>query len=209
VAAAKRPPHPWLKPAVFVGCSFPAAQLLWRLWRKDLGANFIEESLNQLGLLALVLLVLSLCCTPLKHVLGWTWPMRLRRMLGLFAFFYASVHVSEYIVVDQQLDWATLLEDVLKRKFILVGLLAFLTMLPLAVTSTQGWVKRLGYARWSRLHQLVYASVLFACVHFVWRVKSDLTEPLVYFTAVGVLLAMRAFWAGKKRWLRTAHSKPA
>jgi len=197
-----RRPLPWLKPAVFVGALSPLLYLALRLVLGKLGANFIEEALNQLGLVALVFLVASLCCTPLKTFVGWTWPMRLRRMLGLFAFFYASLHLSTYVFIDQQLDWATLVEDVFKRKFILVGMLSFLLMVPLAVTSTSASVRRLGFQRWTRLHRLVYLSAIFACVHFLWRVKADLTEPLLYAGALGLLFVLRLWTYGRKRLQR-------
>src|SRR5262249_38269948 len=136
------PPLPWLKPAVFVGSLTPVAALLIRGLYGELGANPISQVLNQLGLMALVFLVAALACTPLKIFFGWTWPIRLRRMLGLFAFFYATLHVSTYAGLDQVLDWRAIFDDVIKRKFIFVGFAAFVLLIPLAMTSTSTAVKR-------------------------------------------------------------------
>ena len=140
-AAGRRP---WLKPAVFAGALVPLAVLLARAARGTLGANPIAEALNELGLTALVLLVASLACTPAREVLGWTWAIGLRRMLGLFAFFYASLHFSTYIGLDQGLRLTAVFADVTKRKFIFVGFAAFVLLAPLAATSTAASVQRLG-----------------------------------------------------------------
>lgn len=158
-----------------------------------LGANPIAEVLNQLGLLALVFLVASLACTPLKAIFGWTWPMRIRRMLGLFAFFYATAHVATYAGIDQGFDVPTLIEDVLKRPFILVGLAAWMVLAPLAITSTDASVRRLGFRRWKLLHRLAYVATGLGVVHFTLRVKKDVTEPVLYGAILAVLLAVRAF----------------
>jgi sulfoxide reductase heme-binding subunit YedZ len=195
-AAARKAPLPWMKPGVFLGALVPLAVLMARGARGALGANAIALLLNAFGLLALVFLVASLACTPLKEVLGWTWPIRLRRMLGLFAFFYAGLHLLTYAVVDQGLDWPVLLKDVAARPFITVGFAAFLLMVPLAVTSTNAMVKRLGFVKWKRLHRLAYVSGVLGALHFFLRVKSDLRQPLVYASVLAVLFAVRiAFWA--------------
>lgn len=191
-------PLPWLKPAVLVGGSVPGIAIVFWAVTGQLGADPIAEALNRLGLLALIFLVASLACTPAKAFLGWTWAMRLRRMLGLFAFAYAALHVSVYVVVDQSLRLGVLVEDLVKRPFILVGAVAFALLVPLAVTSTQGWVKRLGYVRWQRLHRLVYLAAPLAVVHFYWRVKKDATEPLLYAGILTVLLAARGLVAWRK-----------
>src|SRR2546427_5803799 len=141
--ARNTPPLPWLKPAVFVGSLTPVAAILIRTLRGELGANPIAQALNQLGLVALVFLVAALACTPLKTLFGWTWPIRLRRMLGLFGFFYGLLHVSTYTVLDQVLDWQAIWEDVTKRKFIFVGFAAFVLLVPLAATSTSAALKQL------------------------------------------------------------------
>jgi len=184
-------PYPWLKPAVFVGSLTPIAALLWHALRGELGANPISQALNQLGLVALVFLVAALTCTPLKTLFGWTWPLRLRRMLGLYGFAYATLHVSTYVGVDQFFDWQAIVADLLKRPFIFVGFAAFVLLVPLAVTSTVAWVKRLGYTRWKQIHRLAYIAPLLGVLHFTWRVKKDVSEPLTYAFILGILLLVR------------------
>jgi methionine sulfoxide reductase heme-binding subunit len=181
--------YPWLKPGIWVGALTPLALLIARAAAGTLGADPIAIALNQLGLLALIFLLASLAATPLKLRHGILWPIRIRRLLGLFAFFYASLHVLLYAVIDQGLSLRAILEDVTERKFITAGFAAFLLLCPLAVTSTSGMLKRLGARRWKRLHQLVYLAGLLAALHFFWRVKRDLTEPLAYaLVLIGLLL---------------------
>ena len=187
----RRPPLPWLKPGLFAGALIPLALLLWRAAHGTLGADAIAIGLNQLGYLALVLLMTSLACTPLKILTGWTWPIRVRRMLGLFAFFYASLHLLTYVGIDQQLDWGVLWGDVTQRKFMIVGFLAFLCLLPLAWTSTDASVRRLGFKRWKALHRLAYVAGVLAVVHFTWRVKSDVRVPMTWAVILGVLFLVR------------------
>src|SRR6266481_7183837 len=187
----KTPPHPWLAPAVFVGSLTPVAALLIRALRGELGANPISQLLNQLGLVALIFLVAALACTPLKTLFGWTWPLRLRRMLGLFGFFYAALHVSTYTGLDQTFNWPAIWADVTKRRFIYVGFATFLILIPLAVTSTSGAVKRLGFARWKLLHRLAYVAPALGVLHFIWRVKKDISEPATYGVVLGALLLVR------------------
>lgn len=184
-------PLPWLVPAVITGAMAPLAALLLRGATGNLGANPIAEALNQLGLAALILLFASLACTPLKLVTGATWPMRVRKTLGLSAFFYALLHVITYVALDQQLAIRAILEDVTKRGFIAVGFAVFVLLIPLAVTSTSGMLKALGFKRWKRLHRLAYVAAMLGIVHFVWRVKKDLTEPVVYGVVLAILLAAR------------------
>ncbi len=176
---------------MLVGALVPVGALAMRAVRGELGANPIAQALNQLGLLALVLLVAALACTPAKLVFGWTWPLRLRRMLGLLAFFYAMLHVATYVGLDQVFDWAAIWKDVTKRKFIYVGAAAFVLLVPLALTSTNASVQRLGYARWKRLHRLAYLAPALGVLHFFWRVKKDATEPLTYGAVLALLLATR------------------
>jgi len=195
---ARREPLPWLKPAVLVGGLVPVATILLRGVRGELGADPIAQALNQLGLVALVFLIAALACTPLKTLTGVTWPLRIRRMLGLFAFFYATLHVATYAAVDQCFDWQAIFDDVTKRRFIYVGLTTFVLLVPLAVTSTNGWVRRLGFAGWKRLHRLAYLATVLAVVHFVWRVKKDLREPLAYATVLAALLLVRAATAARR-----------
>jgi len=186
--AARRP---WLKPAVFAGALAPLSAILWNAAHHNLGANPIAEALNELGLTALVFLLASLACTPLREVLGWTWAIALRRMLGLFAFFYAVLHASTYTVLDQGRDWRAILADVTKRPFIIAGFSAFVLLAPLAATSTAAAVRRFGFPRWKRLHRLAYVAGLLAVIHFVLRVKKDVREPAVYGVVLGVLLLAR------------------
>jgi sulfoxide reductase heme-binding subunit YedZ len=187
----------WLKPGVLVGALVPPLLMGVRALQGGLGANPIAAALHQFGLLALIFLVASLSATPLKRLLGWTWPMRLRRLLGLLAFFYASLHLLTYVALDRAGELATLLEDLTKRPFISVGFAAWLLLVPLAATSTKAMVKRLGFARWQRLHRLSYVAAALAALHFVWSVKKDVREPLVYGVLLTVLLGFRV-----RAWLR-------
>jgi sulfoxide reductase heme-binding subunit YedZ len=189
--APRRPPLPWLKPGVFAGALIPLAVLLWRTAHRTLGADPVAIGLNQLGYLALVCLMASLACTPLKAVFGWAWPIRIRRMLGLFAAFYASLHFTTYVVIDQQFDWRVLWEDVTKRPFIIVGFSTFVLLLPLVATSTDASVRRLGFKRWKALHRLAYLCGILAVIHFIWRVKIDIREPLVWAAILSVLFLVR------------------
>ena len=184
-------PYPWLKPGVFAGSLTPLAAIGLRAWRGELGANPIAEAMNQLGLVTLVFLVAALACTPMKTLLGWTWPVRLRRMLGLFGFCYASLHLTTYAVLDQVLDWHAILQDLTKRRFIYVGFAAFVLLVPLAITSTNASVRRLGFARWKRLHRLAYVAPVLGVVHFTWRVKKDVSEPVAYGVVLAALLLVR------------------
>jgi sulfoxide reductase heme-binding subunit YedZ len=200
-ASAQRPapsrgtPLPWLKPGIFIGALAPLASIVLRASQGTLSANPIAEIINELGLAAIIFLVASLACTPARWLLGWTWPVRIRRELGLFAFFYAMLHFLTYLVLDQGVDWAIIVEDIAQRPFITVGFLALVLLVPLALTSTTASVRRLGYRRWQRLHYLAYVAGVLAIVHFIWRVKIDLTQPLLYGSVLGALLLIRvAFW---------------
>jgi sulfoxide reductase heme-binding subunit YedZ len=192
-------PLPWLKPAVFAGALLPLAAIASRAVEHRLGANPIAEALNRLGLLALVFLVLTLAVTPLKTLFGWTWPARLRRMLGLFAFFYATLHFLTYAGLDQLVNLRTILDDIAKRPFILVGFSAWVLLVPLAVTSTKGMLQRLGFKRWKALHRSVYAIAGLGALHFYWRVKKDTSVPLAYAGVIGVLLFVRVLAALRNR----------
>jgi sulfoxide reductase heme-binding subunit YedZ len=198
------PPLPWLKPAFLVGGLSPLALMALDFARGTLGANPIERVLNQTGMLALIVLVASLACTPLKVVAGWTWPLRVRKLLGLLGFAYAVLHFLTYAVLDQGLRWSAILADITKRPFITVGFLALVLLVPLAVTSTQRMVRRLGFPVWQRLHRLAYVAVSLGVVHFVWRVKQDVTEPLIYGGVLALLFAIRLAEAVRKRRARAA-----
>jgi sulfoxide reductase heme-binding subunit YedZ len=186
-----------LKPAAGgAGCA-PRAQLAVDAFAGGLGANPIEAGLNRLGFWTLTFVALSLLPTPHHDLLGWRWPQRLRRMLGLFAFAYATLHLCWYAGVDKLFDLHEIATDVTKRRFQAVGVGAWLCLLPLALTSTDGSVRRLGYRRWKRLHRLAYVAAGLGVVHFVWRVKADLRRPLVFAAVIGVLLAARVAAAAR------------
>jgi sulfoxide reductase heme-binding subunit YedZ len=177
--------------AVFLACALPLALLAADALRGRLGANPIEAAMNRLGWWTLALLLVTLAPTPLRILLAWTWPARHRRLLGLFAFFYACLHLGFYAGVDQFFDWRAIVADVTKRKFITIGMLAFALLVPLALTSTDRAVRRLGYVRWKRLHRLVYAVAVCGVVHFVWRVKADYREPAIFAGVLTLLLLVR------------------
>jgi sulfoxide reductase heme-binding subunit YedZ len=186
----------------------PAGLIVFRFATGRLGANPIEAALNDLGLWALIVLLASLALTPIEILTGWKHPLRYRRLLGLCAFAYAVLHFSTYVVLDQGLSWADIWGDIVRRKFMTVGFAAFVLLVPLAVTSTNKMVKRLGFPRWKRLHRLVYLAAVLAVVHFIWRVKSDLREPLIYGGVLGTLLVIRVL-AFLRKGRVTSRSAPA
>lgn len=151
----------------------------------------MAKLLNDLGYIAFVLLVLTLACTPAQVVLGWKWTIRVRKLLGDFCFFYASLHLLTYVVLDQGLDLHEIVKDVLKHKFIFLGMATWLLLLPLAVTSTRGWQKRLGFRRWKRLHRAAYLAGGLASFHFLLRFKTPRLETLAWMTVLALLLAAR------------------
>jgi sulfoxide reductase heme-binding subunit YedZ len=184
-------PDAWLKPGILIGALVPLAVTCVRAALGALGANPINAALNQFGLIALVFLLASLAATPLKAGFGITWPLRVRRMLGLFAFFYATLHLATYVLLDRLGELSTIAEDLIERPFITVGFFAFCLLVPLAITSTRNAQKQLGFKRWQQLHRLSYLVGLLAIVHFVWRVKRDLSQPVLYGAILAVLLAAR------------------
>ncbi len=180
----------------------PLARLFYLGFAGGLGANPVEFVIRSLGTWTLIALCVTLSITPLRLLTGWAWPLRLRRMFGLFAFFYAALHFSAYLWLDQWFDFAAIAKDVLKRPYITVGFTALLLLIPLAATSTNGWVKRLGGRNWQRLHRSVYAIALLAILHFWWQktAKNDIGEPLVYAVIIGVLLGVRLLqWRRRPR----------
>ncbi len=183
--------HRWQRAAAFVLCTAPLLKLAVDAATHGLTANPIEAVLHRLGFWTLTLLCASLAATPLHDLAGLAWPVRLRRLLGLFAFSYAVLHFLWYLVVDQGLEVDLVGVDVVKRPFITVGFAALVLLVPLAVTSTDGWVKRLGYRTWKRLHRLAYAAALLGVVHFLWRVKADTQKPAIFAAVVGALLLAR------------------
>ena len=191
------------KPVLFLLCLLPLAFLLLRAFEVagfGLGANPIEELLHELGRWGLKFLLLSLSITPLRCWTGWNWLLKFRRMLGLFAFFYIILHFLTYAVLDQSLDIGAIVEDVIKRPYITLGMTGLLFLIPLAVTSTKGMMRRLG-RRWQKLHRLVYVIAIVGVWHFYWQVKLDTLEAILYALLLAVLLATRVYYSRKSRGL--------
>ena len=182
---------PWLVPATMTGALIPYASIAWRLAQGRLGANPIATALNQIGLLSLIFVVLSLSCTPLKIAFDWNWPLRVRRTLGLCAFFSVVLHFLVYLVLDQDFALGAVLRDVLKRPFIAVGVAALVLLIPLALTSTKRSLARLGFRRWQQLHRLAYPIGVLGVLHFYLRVKADHTQPIMYGSILAVGFALR------------------
>jgi sulfoxide reductase heme-binding subunit YedZ len=193
----------WWKPPVFLLCLAPVANLAWKGWNDyraattgaatgpGLGANPIQVITFSTGTWTLVFLCVTLAVTPLRKLLHQNSLIRFRRMFGLFAFFYGSLHLMTYVWLDQFFDFHAMLNDVYKRPFITAGVTAYFLMTPLALTSTKGWIRRLGGHRWQLLHRLIYASAIAGVIHYLWQVKSDKTIPLRYAVVVTVLLLYR------------------
>jgi len=188
-----------LKPIVFLAALIPLGLLAYGALRGDLGANPIETITHQTGLWTLILLLATLSITPLRRFTGINWLIQYRRMLGLFAFFYGCLHLTTYLWLDQSFDLHAIVKDVYKRPFITAGFTGFMLMVPLALTSTRGWIRRLG-KRWQILHRLIYFSAAAGVTHFIWLVKKDIREPLIYGAILAVLLGVRVvFWMQKSR----------
>lgn len=189
----------WFKPVVFIACLGPLARLGWKAYNHALGANPIEVITHSTGDWTLIFLLVTLAITPVRKLTHQPWLIRFRRMFGLFAFFYVMLHFLTYIWLDKFFDVHEMLADIGKRKFITVGFTAFLLLIPLAITSTSGWIHRLGGKRWSRLHQLIYLSAVAGVIHYWWLVKKDIHKPLEYAIVLGVLLGYRVLaWAVPK-----------
>jgi sulfoxide reductase heme-binding subunit YedZ len=191
-----------LVPLAFAACCLPAAWLALQFFRNQLGADPISALLNDLGYIAFVLLMMTLACTPLQVFAKLKWPLLLRKLLGDFCFFYASLHLLTYVIFDQGLVLKDIVKDVLKHKFIFIGMVTWLLMLPLAVTSTAGWQKRLGFRRWKRLHRVVYLCGGLASFHFLLRFKTPRFETVAWMGALGVLLLARVFDSLRRRQTR-------
>jgi len=187
------------KPAIFVLALVPLALLVRDALADALGPNPVEAIQLRTGDWALRFLLITLAVTPLRRLTGWNALIRLRRMLGLFAFFYAVLHFANYLWLDLQLDWQGVADDILKRPYITVGFASLVMLVPLAATSTDGMLRRLGGRNWRRLHRLVYPAALLATLHFLWLVKADLREPLIYLGVLVLLLALRLPLAGRAR----------
>ena len=190
----------WTKVAVFLSCLVPLGVLVWRLLTSRLGANPVEFIQHATGDWTLRFLIITLCVTPFRKLLNLPDLIRFRRMLGLFAFFYVCLHFLTYLGPDQSFDLAGMWKDVAKRPFITVGFAAFVSLIPLAITSTTGWIRRIGGKRWQILHRLIYFAAVCGVIHYYWLVKSDVRKPLFYGALVAILLVWRlAGWFTKRR----------
>lgn len=192
----------WFKIAVFLVSLAPLGMLGWRALHSDLGANPLEVITHTTGDWTLRFLVMTLAVTPLRQIAKQYWLIKFRRMLGLFAFFYGLLHLTTYLWFDKFFDWKEIVKDIGKRPFITVGFTALVIMLPLALTSTAGMIRRLG-RRWQRLHRLVYASAIAGVIHYYWLVKADVRKPVFYGVLVGMLLLYRlAVWVKARIWTK-------
>jgi methionine sulfoxide reductase heme-binding subunit len=199
----------WTKVVVFFLCLIPLGELVWRGIHNGLGANPVESIQLTTGDWTLRFLVFTLSITPFRKLLNLPDLIRFRRMLGLFAFSYLCIHFLTYLVLDQSLDPSAIWKDVAKRPFITVGFLGFLLLLPLAITSTAGWIRRLGGKRWQRLHRAIYFAAICGVIHYYWKVKSDVRMPLFYGALVGILLLWRlGDWFFKRRSAAGAKLSP-
>jgi len=195
----------WLKVACFLACLGPLAHLGWMAYNGNLGANPIEVITHSTGDWTLIFLLVTLSITPLRKLIRQPWLIRFRRMFGLFAFFYGLLHFTTYIWLDKAFELHEMLADVAKRKFITAGFTGLVLMVPLALTSTKGWIRRLGGKRWQALHRLIYFSAIAGVVHYIWLVKADLRKPLQYAFVLGLLLAYRVVtWASPRIWPKPA-----
>ena len=192
----------WLKTLVFVVCLIPLGQLAYRAYDADLGANPIDTVTRFTGSWALTFLLASLAVTPLRRLTGWHELIKFRRMLGLYAFFYALLHFSTFVGLDHFFDLDRIGKDILKRPYVTAGFTAFVMMIPLALTSTAGMIRRLG-KRWQQLHRLVYLAAIAAVIHFYWLVKSDIRRPAQYGAVLALLLGYRLV----VRWLQPSRSR--
>lgn len=198
-----------LKPVVFLACLGPLLWLVYNMVWGDLGVNPVETVTNHTGIWTLRLLVATIAITPIRWLTGWNRIITVRRMVGLFAFFYGTIHFLIYFVLDRSLIFDGLWEDVALRPYITAGFTAFVLMIPLAVTSTAGWIRRLGGRRWALLHRLVYVSAVLGVLHYWWKVKADTTYPMYYAIIVGALLGWRAVKAVSRRQAAAARAVSA
>ena len=189
----------WIKPVIFLACLEPLGRLAWKGFHGMLGANPIEVITHATGDWTLTFLLITLSITPLRKLTRQYWLIGLRRMFGLYAFFYGTLHLTTYVWLDKFFNVHEMLADVAKRRFITAGLTAFVLMIPLALTSTKGWIRRMGGKRWQALHRLLYFSAAAGVIHYIWLVKADLRKPLQYAAVLAVLMAYRVVvWAGAK-----------
>ena len=197
-----------LKPLVFLACLGPLGHLIWRAFTDNLTANPISEITLETGTWTLRFLCITLSITPLRRLTRWNDAIKFRRMLGLFAFFYGTLHFTTYIWLDQFFDLGSIAKDIWMRPFITVGFATFVAMWPLALTSTAGWVRRLGGKNWQRLHRLIYGSAICGVVHYWWLVKADIQRPQNYAIIVGSLLAYRLIVYYRRRASKPAVRRP-
>jgi sulfoxide reductase heme-binding subunit YedZ len=181
----------WAKVFVWVVCLVPFFRLAWRIWRQDVTPNPVEFIEHFTGDWAIRFVIATLAITPLRKLLHAPNLIRFRRLIGLFAFFYACLHFTTYIWLDQNFAMAAILKDVAKRPYITAGFTAFVLLIPLAITSTTGWIRRLGGKRWQRVHRLIYITAIAAVIHYYWLVKSDIRLPVLYGTLVALELGYR------------------
>lgn len=186
-------PNRWwiLKPAVFLACLAPAVWLAWAAMTGNLSANPVDDITDATGRWTLRFLLITLAITPLRRIASCNSLIRLRRMTGLFAFFYSVLHLIRYVWLDHLFAWDEMAQDIVKRPYITAGLVSFIAMIPLAVTSTKNWIARLGGKRWQRLHRLIYISTGAGVLHYLWLVKLDIQRPAAYGVVLGVLLGAR------------------
>ncbi len=209
LAARLRTPKPasirLVKGLLFVLALLPLARLVAGWFLEKLGANPIELITRSTGTWTLTFLMITLTVTPLRQITGWHWLLRLRRMFGLFAFFYVCLHFTTYIWLDQFFDWNAILKDILKRRFIWIGFTAFVLLIPLAATSFNAAIRKLGAPAWQKLHRLIYVIAICGVIHYWWLVKRDLTQPMIYAGVLAVLLGYRVVQAWRRR---TAPASP-
>jgi sulfoxide reductase heme-binding subunit YedZ len=202
------------KPAVFIASLGPVAWLTWAGLTGNLSVNPLSDLTNETGLWTIRFLCLSLAITPLRRLTGWNWTIKFRRMLGLYAFFYGTLHFLVYVIADRFagldfpdgiVSWTTVRNlamsvsaDIYKRPFITIGFTTLMLLLPLAITSTTGWIRRMGGKRWAQLHRLAYVAGVTAVVHYYWLVKADVRSPYLYAAIVAVLLGVRIYWSRVK-----------
>ena len=195
----------WLKPVIFLACLGPLARLAWKGFHGMLGANPIEVITHSTGDWTLIFLMVTLSVTPLRKLTRQYWLIGLRRRFGLYAFFYGTLHLTTYVWLDKFFDLHEMLADIAKRRFITAGMTAFTLMIPLALTSTKGWIRRIGGKRWQALHRLIYLSAAAGVIHYIWLVKADLRKPLQYAAVWGVLMLYRiVMWLRSRTQARAA-----
>jgi sulfoxide reductase heme-binding subunit YedZ len=204
-----------VKPALYVAAVLPLAWLLYALLSGIVMGDQVKFMQHVTGDTVLSCLMLTLAITPLRRLTGWNEIIRVRRLIGLTAFWYACLHLTTYVVFDQDFSLMEIIKDIAKHPWVLVGFTAFLSLVPLAITSTNGWIRRLGGKNWNRLHRLVYVAAIAGVLHYLWLVKKDIHYPLLYGTVLTVLFLSRVWWAAERARTRRApvprraESKPA